>query len=699
MRKSASKVTISIIIMTALLSTQIILPLQASAENKYLNWDNPNKDGSSPFKLNLTNVTPQLLTSVVSCTNLQNKIATQLLVVKDTVKKELDKLFKKAKDELLKGIEDEAVRVSKEQMLVGTRKLLISSTNAGAIPASTLVAGSGVPGSTYGILAPILDTPYPTTAKTEDKDVEKKLTKAETEALKKEQRDIQRQNTEKCINGIAIRLAKNQLTSMTKYTMNWVNSGFNGDPLFVRNVDSLMYSIENKILEEELSWFKKADSQNDYPFGRDYARSAISAKQMKDNFLNSMKSDLDDYLIPGGTTESFSNDFSEGGWSGWFAMTQRSQNNPLGFMIESAQNLAEKQGDAVMDTTNELNRGGGVLDQKKCAEYAKPNPDDDISFYQNADGSLKCLRFETVTPGSVIKTKVDTYVNTPERQLELVRTMDDALNALFAAFLKMFQNQGLSSLGSQVNDYAGTATAGFGVNQVIDSNGNTILVANTGTGSGTGVGDGNFDLTKDLGNTYLNGRVVKRGVIQTEYDYLKSAKESMTLLGKVVPAVGKLDQCIPGPNPNWLSNAQESIDDYISQIDDGTPRPIDLSTLSTTLTEYENGVNAVYGPASPMQTSANSSYLRMSGAGLAITKDLVSTAETVADAKDEYQNSITEANANMAKLLVIKDKVNTIITAAQRRRTTERASAGLPAIKASCLATEKVTYLDNGVMK
>jgi hypothetical protein len=318
----------------------------------------------------------------------------------------------------------------------------------------------------------------------------------------------------------------------------------------------------------------------------------------------------------------------------------------------------------------------------------------------NANGNrLRCAKFETVTPGSVIKTKIDTYVNTPERQLELVRTMDDALNSLFASFLKMFQNQGLSSLGSQVNDYAGTATAGFGVNQVLDSNGNSILVPNTtGTGN-SGSSNGDVDLVKDLGNTYVNGAIVKKGIIQIQYDYIKSAKESQLALDKVVPSIGKLDYCIPGPNPNWRTNSLESIDSYLSSIDTVTTPPIEPSTIDDQLTEYGNGVEAVYGASSPMQTSANSSYLAMATTGLDITKDLVETSEGVTEAKDEYRNLIAESNTNMDKLKVIKDKVNVIIVAAQNRRTTARASAGLPVIRASCLATEKVTYMDNGVIR
>ena len=217
-----------------------------------------------------------------------------------------------------------------------------------------------------------------------------------------------------------------------------------------------------------------------------------------------------------------------------------------------------------------------------------------------------------------------------------------------------------------------------------------------GTGS-SGTGDGYVDLTRDLGNTYTNGQITKKGIIQIEHDYIKAAKESVLVLDKVVPAIGKLDYCIPGPNPNWKTNSLDAVDAYLNTLDSGATPAIDPSLISSQMEEYGASVDSLYGPSSPMQTFANTSYLAMADQGLAITKDLAITADTIKEAKDEYAKTITEGNTNMAKLKTIKDKVNAIIVAAQRRRTEERSTLGLPAMNASCLANEKVTYLDNGV--
>jgi len=139
-----------------------------------------------------------------------------------------------------------------------------------------------------------------------------------------------------CFDGLAYALAKQQLVSMTKSTMNWVNSGFNGDPMYVRNINALTNSIEGTILQKEVNLFKNSPAGGgDYPYGRNFALSQISSFKFGQNPSNALKQNLSNYLsiVPGNDryVESYTNNFSLGGWNGWLAFTQMPQNNPLGF--------------------------------------------------------------------------------------------------------------------------------------------------------------------------------------------------------------------------------------------------------------------------------------------------------------------------------------------------------------------------------
>ncbi len=106
--------------------------------------------------------------------------------------------------------------------------------------------------------------------------------------------------------------------------MNWINSGFGGDPMYVTDVNSFMNGLSDSILQKEANLFKNPATNGDYPYGRSFAQGAITGSQVVKNFQDSMKQDLTSYLTPGSTPQSFATDFSQGGWDGWLALTQHS---------------------------------------------------------------------------------------------------------------------------------------------------------------------------------------------------------------------------------------------------------------------------------------------------------------------------------------------------------------------------------------
>ncbi|MEK7106384.1 MAG: hypothetical protein AAB895_03425, partial [Patescibacteria group bacterium] len=461
MKNKTAKKILSIFILSAFLM-QVLMPSMVLADNQPLNYDNPNNSGDNPYRLSLKGViTSGLLTNLVGCT----------------------------------GIVDKVAKVTVEF----AQKLLGNKTEKAKVNSETKSKESSA------------------VASVDSTAVEEDLEHSQEE----ESRDSSESFTENCLKGIAITLAKNQLTAMKKSTMNWVTTGFNGDPLYVRNVDSYMNSLTTRILKEETEFFGKVDNAKYYPYGRDYARGQVTSYKATQDTYASLKQDLTAYLEAGSTPESFANNFSECGWNGWLALTQHSQNNPLGFTLKANENLQNKQSNAVANAQAELARSGGIFDQKKCIEYEKvkfsattcnggvpieqiPPDKTCVPDKPKTVSAPKCLKYETVTPGSVIKGKIDTYINSPERQIELADTLNDALNALFSSLINKFESQGLSGLGSKVNNWTTPASGGFGSNSLVDSLGNTL--SSTGvfdaTNSKTKVNE-SFDLTKDLGNKYV----------------------------------------------------------------------------------------------------------------------------------------------------------------------------------------------------
>lgn len=578
-----------------------------------------------------------------------------------------------------------------------------------------------------------------------------------TEEIKK--REQEAKIREECMNGIAYSLAKGQLAKMTQITVNWINSGFDGDPLYIRDRESYFQSIADGQLLSLVGPLASIQNQYIYPFGRSVAKSIINSQ--KSTFENRAQSTLQNSLRDGATTQDFANDFSTGGWDGWFSLTQNDQNNPLGFGIMTSQELADRITRKQESATAELLEGKGFLSQKKCAEYATndradgKNPAD-----PNDNGTLgrECIRWETVTPGSLIQEQASSSLTSSTRQLELADSLNESLSAVFQALVNQMISQGLNSLSSFSPQNAPKTFGGLGDNKVYDGLGNDITnlglgganqnVLSVNKGQGWYNANGTFDITTDLGDVrkVANGKfyVYKKGVISIQQDYAKAVKLSLGTLPKIVPALGELDYCIPGPNANWEVAAKEIINSRIEYLQslyfDGngaviapypdTTQPVasfipvfrlarslvvndklkyqaslqrqDAERIAAkqetfeeqrrqALTEeveqfkwYKDRIDPLYGPESPMRTPGNPWYLPMAEAGLQATKYIREYNTDIKTATKDYKELINQTNSNVYKLNVIKGKVDKIVAAARKRRDAEMNRQGIPMIDPSC---------------
>lgn len=643
------KIKTSTILLALFISLQVFSPLQALATSP-VRWDTP--QGPNPLTFTAKDfLNPRLLVSVVGCTGIVNKIAERVLnLTKAITTKLLGKLIKK-----------------KVFSIVG------------------------------GAVVPVKD------------DAQTEQIKKDNEAAAEDR--AKTENREACLNGIAIALAKQQLEKITRSTLNWVGTGFGGDPLFVRNTNIFMDNITNNILKRESDFFGAPENASRYPYGQDYKRAEVYARRSQMNFDDSVAQNLTDYLSPGATIKTFANDFSQGGWNGWLALTQNPQNNPLGFEMLVAEHTAEKIATEKENTKQELIAGNGVLNQKKCAVYGltekraqsrltilqtnineaqkeldrvqlilKQINNDPESSPSDKEGAARnvaiatqvlnrarsalaqanvlpsgpndkgeCAVWETVTPGSTIKDKIAKTLNSPETQLELVRTINDALGWLFTALLNRLQGQGLSSL---VTGPFENVSGSFGSNNIVDSFGNIVPGTNRQNGGASYLP---FDITRDLPR-----------IIKNQKDYIENATNFLTVTDKVLPALGELDYCIPGPNANWAQIADPSIEN------------------DERFEGYSEAVEQTFGASSPMQKRGSSSYLAMSYAGLSLVGDLASTEENILSQQETANTDISKANINIPKLKKIKEEVDAIVDAAVKRQNAERARLGLPPVDQSC---------------
>ena len=292
------------------------------------------------------------------------------------------------------------------------------------------------------------------------------------------------------------------LQKITQNTINWINNGFHGNPLYLENPKSFFKDIakyEIKTLVDEIGY-----NRLKYPFGQDYALNVIASykRPAADNEQYTLSKVINDpYLL-----ERFRNDFNVGGWNGFLINTQYPQNNYLGFQMIETEKLARKLAGTTFTATQKvqdtLQKGMGFLSPQMCPpdrnpnynngknEFQKPSfksktppPDleDCLRIYEsnpeeeqacnsrNADaissydGQVAVERGEwgktntcpgglvDTTPGSVVANQINNAFSSKFRSSELAGALGNSISSILDTFLAHFLDKGLNALSSNTN--------------------------------------------------------------------------------------------------------------------------------------------------------------------------------------------------------------------------------------------------------
>lgn len=425
---------------------------------------------------------------------------------------------------------------------------------------------------------------------------------------------VNRKNTEaiafkeNCTKKIARAASQVVLREMTKETVAWINGGFNGQPLFVRNPGSFFKSLANQEINSLATTFS---DRTKYPYGTAFIRGYVRTVQntLERNAQYTLTQSLGGY-----TPAQYYNNFNYGGWKAWEASVLP-QNNPIGFSLmvsaELDQRLAGTQQSKAQDIRDELQQGLGFLSPKICVDplgYTPPaNTFANINDLESsgvteeevtsAGGEIDmCRRYETSTPGGVVSAQLTSALDIPKENLLLApEDLDASLQAVFDALLSQLFNKGLASLS---NASSGGSASGSGA-QVYSSGGygnNSSAVTNTNTNTNTNDQwfDQNpqFDITDptDLSavitvqNAYIRAVIDDPAVTEPVlnplglYPPASSIYNNQTTLirgnikgqnywlDRIIPEIFQLDYCIPGPHPGWEAEAQQKFFPMVGKV-------------------------------------------------------------------------------------------------------------------------------------
>ena len=172
---------------------------------------------------------------------------------------------------------------------------------------------------------------------------------------------------------VVMTVQKRLLASFTTSTVNWINSGFHGSPLFVQNPSAFFKDIAKFQIKDFVDLTGYNNSK--FPFGREFALSTIGAykRQFSDNAQYTLSKVINDP----NQLEKLRTDFAIGGWNAFLVNTQYPQNNYLGYRMIATEELARRLDGTAVSKANQvkdtLQQGMGFLSPKTCPSNPRYN--------------------------------------------------------------------------------------------------------------------------------------------------------------------------------------------------------------------------------------------------------------------------------------------------------------------------------------
>ena len=284
------------------------------------------------------------------------------------------------------------------------------------------------------------------------------------------------------------------LQKLTQSTVNWINSGFNGNPLYVQNPGSFFKDIAKFEVKNLVNLFGYNSLK--YPFGQAFSLNIINSykAQLADNAQYSLSKVINDPTL----LNNYRNNFYTGGWNGFLINTQYPQNNYLGFQMLAIQQAARQlQGTtqtAAQKVQTTLQQGMGFLSPQTCPsnpdynnganEFDQPQFDETAfntkwdtenpraPFLDQEDIALREVKYEAdyntawtawsqksycpdglvaTTPGAVVANQITSAMGSTFRQSELGAALGNSIGSILDTLVQHFVNKGLSALSNTVN--------------------------------------------------------------------------------------------------------------------------------------------------------------------------------------------------------------------------------------------------------
>lgn len=304
------------------------------------------------------------------------------------------------------------------------------------------------------------------------------------------------------LNTIATALVKQLIRQITADVVNWINSGFEGSPAFVQNPGGFLIDVADQATGEFLAANGGPLTFLCSPFSIDI-RLALAFKyhpKTQQRYSCTLSKIIDNSIaagenatINGRSIGGFINgDFSQGGWPAFISLTTEPQNNPYGAYLTANSELGLRVANAQVQQRDEIKSAGGFLSYRdpKCKADVKAHnaevqlaqaDSSEEAYYKRVEGGTEDGHFygevgsiksvadcPIKTPGSAIAGTLQEHLNGPLKELQLVDSINEVVNALAALLINTVLQGGLSAISgtspsdstSYINQVQAEANAG-----------------------------------------------------------------------------------------------------------------------------------------------------------------------------------------------------------------------------------------------
>jgi hypothetical protein len=244
---------------------------------------------------------------------------------------------------------------------------------------------------------------------------------------------------------------------MVNSTVEWASNGFDGNPAYLIDPEQYFTDLADGIVgnyienDKNLSFLcSPFQLQVRLALRRQYVQPDNNIFQCT---LSGVASNIENYY----------ENFNDGGWDAWFAMTQNPQNNPYGALINAELDINSKLVQRINKKSQQLEWDKGFLAWEECPagtrEESLPGSDPSnplktgecIGTDQNLNPYK--VRKVTKTPGSVIGEQLNNALPANMNRYINAQHLEDLVGAFVTGALNryVFGSQGLFGKGPGAN--------------------------------------------------------------------------------------------------------------------------------------------------------------------------------------------------------------------------------------------------------